>query len=232
MNSRILRGLVPGLVLGLGFAAALPAERAAAQAALPQPTAMGPVVQGANNGPKAQPSVAGLPGASPTAPIKQSPIDASLLSPTTELFDAINRGDVTAARDALARGADLNARDAVGQTPVDVSIQLGRNAITFLLVTMMKANGSDYSEPQGPMAQPPANTLGMSEKDLKATTTPVSFLNPSAAKKGATRPQATTLAARGPAPAPGGSAYAASYGGGSGAAVPSAGFVGFGGTAQ
>ena len=35
-------------------------------------------------------------------------ISAGDLQPTDALFDAINRGDIAAARDALNRGADLN----------------------------------------------------------------------------------------------------------------------------
>lgn len=216
-----MTGLVPGLLLGLGLVAGLPVKRAAAQASLPQPTSMGPVVQGSNAGPAAQPSVAGLPGARVTAPVKQGTIDSSLMSPTAELFDAIDRGDVTAARDALARGADLNARDAVGQTPVDVSIQLGRNAITFLLVTLMRAGDTTYSEPAGPMAQPPANTLGMSPQDLKASSTPISFFNAPAGKTPRRGQHATDHAAAVVVPP-----------GGPGVAVPAAGFVGFGSGAQ
>jgi len=232
MSSRIILRAVPGLIAGLAAAIALPGHAAHAQAALPQPSSMGPVVQGGNGGQQAQPSAAGLPGARSAGPVKQGNIDSSMLSPDAELFDAINRGDISAARDALARGADLHAKDAVGQTPVDVSIALGRNNITFLLVTMLKAGGGDLSEPQGPMAQPPANTLGMSAKEQKAISTPVSFFSaPAPAAKTrqksrygtAARSAATPASAAQPAP---------SDGGGTGAPVPSAGFVGFGPTAQ
>ena len=231
MSRRIVTGVAPGLLLGLGLAVALPSHRAAAQASLPTPTAMGPVVRGNNSGPAPQPSAAGLPGARATAPVKQGPIDAGLLSPTAELFDAINRGDVSAARDALARGADLNAKDAVGQTPVDVSIELGRNNITFLLVTLMKAGNTEFSEPQGAMNQPPANVMGASAKDTQTASTPVSFLNATAPKVPAKRHQAHThTASAAPQPSTG-QDYAAA-GGGSGAPVPSAGFVGFGAAGQ
>ncbi|GAB0118089.1 hypothetical protein [Acidisoma sp. 7E03] len=233
MSSRIILRAVPGLIAGLVAAIALPGHAAHAQSALPQPTAMGPVVQGGNGGQQAQPSAAGLPGARNSGPVKQGNIDTSLLSPDDELFDAINRGDINAARDALARGADLQAQDAVGQTPVDVSIALGRNNITFLLVTMLKAGGGDLSEPQGPMAQPPASTLGMSAKEQKAISTPVSFFNPAPAAAA----KAKQKSRYGVAPKAPGSSSAAesatSYGaGGSGAPVPSAGFVGFGNSAQ
>lgn len=231
MSSRIITRVAPGLIAGLVAVLAVPGHQAHAQSSLPQPTSMGPVVQGGNGNQHAQPAAPGLPGARSTGPIQQGNIDSGLLSPNDELFDAINRGDVAAARDALARGADLEARDAVGQTPVDVSIALGRNSITFLLVTLLKAGGGDLSEPQGPMAQPPSNTLGMSDKDQKAVSTPVSFFNPPPVAKGKTAAKSrygtTTRTASSAAEAP-----APTYGGGSGAPVPAAGFVGFGASAQ
>ncbi|HTI01723.1 MAG TPA: hypothetical protein VL752_12325 [Acidisoma sp.] len=231
MSSRIITRVAPGLIAGLAAVMAVPGHQAYAQSALPQPTSMGPVVQGGNGNQRAQPAAPGLPGARNSGPIQQGNIDSGLLSPNDELFDAIYRGDIGAARDALARGADLEARDAVGQTPVDVSIALGRNNITFLLVTMLKAGGGDLSEPQGPMAQPPSNALGMSAKDQKAVSTPVSFFNPPPTAKGKTTqkshyrtaPKSVTPAAEAPAP---------SYAGGTGAPVPAAGFVGFGASAQ
>ena len=41
------------------------------------------------------------------------------MSPNDLLFDAINRGDIADARDALSRGADLEARNILGLTPID-----------------------------------------------------------------------------------------------------------------
>jgi hypothetical protein len=61
------------------------------------------------------------------------------MNPTAALFDAINRDDQAQARDALGRGADLQARDALGMTPLQLSIDLGRNDITFLLLSMHHA---------------------------------------------------------------------------------------------
>ena len=65
------------------------------------------------------------------------------MAPTAALFDAINRGDIIAARDALNRGADLNAQNVLGMTPIDLSVDLGRNDITFLLLSMR--SGSDQA---------------------------------------------------------------------------------------
>jgi ankyrin repeat protein len=57
------------------------------------------------------------------------------LSPTPALFDAITRGDLAAARDAVNRGADLNARNALGLTPTDWAVDQGRNDILFYLLS-------------------------------------------------------------------------------------------------
>ncbi len=58
------------------------------------------------------------------------------LPPTDSLFDAITRGDMAGARDALNRGADINAHDVLGLTPLDLSVDLSRNDITFLLLSL------------------------------------------------------------------------------------------------
>jgi ankyrin repeat protein len=70
---------------------------------------------------------------------------ATDMSPNDTLFDAVNRGDLTAARDAIARGADFNARNELGQTPLDESIDLGRNNITFLLLSMRPSPGDSIA---------------------------------------------------------------------------------------
>ena len=58
------------------------------------------------------------------------------LPPTDALFDAVNRGDIVTARDAIGRGADLTAHNVLGMTPLDLSVDLGRNDITFLLLSL------------------------------------------------------------------------------------------------
>ena len=161
-----------GLLAGLVVACAWPAHKAQAQASLPSPTSMGPVVKGGSGIGAPQPSAPGLPGARPVGLINKGSINSDLLSPNDQLFDAIDRGDTAAARDAIARGAELDANNAVGQTPIDESVALGRNEITFLLVTLLHAGGSNITDAQGPMAMPPPNTLGLSNKDERAVSTP------------------------------------------------------------
>jgi hypothetical protein len=171
---RAATGLVAGLIVALSW----PAHKAEAQAALPSPTSMGPVVKGGSGISAPEPSAPGLPGARPANVVNKGVINSDLLSPNDQLFDAIDRGDTSAARDAIARGAELGATNQVGQTPIDESVALGRNEITFLLVTLLHAGGSDITDAQGPMAMPPANTLGLSNKDERAVSTPVSFFGP------------------------------------------------------
>jgi hypothetical protein len=82
--------------------------------------------------PQTQPPA--LPGtlnlAQPAAPTQSD------LGPTESLFDSINRGDIAAARDAISRGADLGGHNILGMTPLDLSVDLGRNDITFLLLSL------------------------------------------------------------------------------------------------
>jgi hypothetical protein len=116
----------------------------AAHAQFNRDSGYGPLVNGTGaaraNAPKPPP---GLPG---TAANRDRAVAADRtqqadLPPTEALFDAINRGDMLAARDALNRGADLNGTNVLGMTPIDQSIDLSRNDITFLLISMRNAQG-------------------------------------------------------------------------------------------
>ncbi|TPW35915.1 ankyrin repeat domain-containing protein [Oecophyllibacter saccharovorans] len=62
------------------------------------------------------------------------------INPTAALFDAINKGSIIAAKEALNRGADPNAHNVLDQTPLDMAIDLGRNDIMFLLLSMRTYN--------------------------------------------------------------------------------------------
>ena len=136
----------------LALAAPLVARPAAAQMEnrVLQPTD----VPTAPTGP-AQKPIPGVPGSQSqtgsAAPAERVPMD---MPPTQALFDAINRGDITAARDSLNRGADIDARNVLGMTPLDSSIDLGRNDISFLLLSMRGA-GSAASQPATAAAAPP-----------------------------------------------------------------------------
>jgi hypothetical protein len=56
------------------------------------------------------------------------------LAPTAALFDAINRGDLAAARDAVTRGASLEERNVLGLTAIDAAVDQGRSEIMFFLL--------------------------------------------------------------------------------------------------
>ena len=77
-----------------------------------------------------------VPGDKARAPAAPSTRVAGDMQPTDALFDAINRGDIATARDALNRGADLNGVNVLGMTPMELSVDLGRNDISFLLLSM------------------------------------------------------------------------------------------------
>jgi len=82
-----------------------------------------------------------LPGAraEPTA-VAPAERNAADLPPTEALFDAINRG------------ADLNGTNVLGLTPLDLAIDLGRNEISFLLLTLRGGSGFNTAGAPGPTA--------------------------------------------------------------------------------
>lgn len=96
------------------------------------------------------PALPGLAGRRALEPIPSDTPSASL-SPNAALFDAITRGDLPAAREAMGRGADLNARNQLGLTPIDAAVDQGRNEIAFYLLS---ARGSAGSGPTMAPAEP------------------------------------------------------------------------------
>ena len=121
------------------------------------PTGTGNIAAG--RGPRAMPdkppepppdAVPGARARQPAAPMTRAAGD---MQPTEALFDAINRGDIASARDALNRGADLHGVNVLGMTPMELSVDLGRNDITFLLLSM---RGEDAGRGSRAMARPAA----------------------------------------------------------------------------
>jgi hypothetical protein len=122
-----------GAVLAVGLLATAPAH---AQIGITDASER-PLI-GADARAKAPPKLSAapaLPGAqsNPDEVAKATNTD---LPPTQALFDAVNRGDIASARDAIGRGADLSAHNVLGLTPLDLSVDLGRNDITFLLLSL------------------------------------------------------------------------------------------------
>lgn len=138
-GARLLSALALGGVLSVGSVAPTWAQLGG----VGQPRGgLGQPGGGHSQMPKSEPEVpplpapAAVPGAtarSPAAPATHAPTD---LQPTDALFDAINRGDIAAARDALNRGADIDGVNVLGMTPMELSVDLGRNDISFLLLSM------------------------------------------------------------------------------------------------
>lgn len=77
-----------------------------------------------------------VPGAKAREPAAPATKGVTDMQPNDALFDAINRGDIAAARDAINRGADMNAVNVLGMTPMELSVDLGRNDISFMLLSM------------------------------------------------------------------------------------------------
>jgi hypothetical protein len=110
-----------------------------------------------------------IPGAQPDENAAVAPADkiAAEMSPNDALFDAITRGDLAAAKDALNRGAELDAHNVLGQTPIDSSIDLDRNDITFLLLSMRPTLGS--GQPSAVASAPEAGGRGKKGKVVQAS---------------------------------------------------------------
>lgn len=89
-----------------------------------------------------------VPGAKARAPVAPATKPLADMEPNDALFDAINRGDIGAARDALNRGADLHAVNILGMTPMELSVDLGRNDISFLLLSMRGAEDGGGAAPK------------------------------------------------------------------------------------
>lgn len=100
-----------------------------------------------------------IPGAEARAPAAPATKPAGDLQPNDALFDAINRGDIAAARDALNRGADLDATNILGMTPMELSVDLSRNDISFLLLSMRGEDSDRGSRALGRDAQQSGKTV-------------------------------------------------------------------------
>jgi hypothetical protein len=93
----------------------LPGAPALAQFSGPPPD------QGRAAAPRPPPALPGIAARRAPEPIPADP--NANLSPTAALFDAINRGDLPAARDAVNRGASLEERNVLGLTPIDAAVE-------------------------------------------------------------------------------------------------------------
>lgn len=141
------------------------------------------------------PALPGLAGRG-RAPVIPAEPNQQSLGPNEALFDAINRGDMAAARDAMARGADLNARNVLGLTPIDSAVDQNRTDIAFFLLA---ARGTVVGGGDNLPPPPPGGPRG----GAAASGTPLASPPPSAQRSAranpAPRPQQTAPARRAPA---------------------------------
>ena len=154
MENRISRGTALVFAVALsaaGFASIAQAQVTPGAGGMIDPGSL--LRQGASMAPKEEQNQIARPPALPGAASRANTAAPATLipndmSPNDALFDAINRGDIAAARDALNRGAELSARNVLGMTPMDLSVDLGRNDISFLLLSYR-----DSDMPSGPPTQ-------------------------------------------------------------------------------
>ena len=159
------------------------------------------------------------PAAVPGAVARQDSVapadrNAADLPPTEALFDAINRGDIITARDAISRGADLEGTNLLGLTPLELSVDLGRNDISFLLLSLRTPGSNAPRGAPGTVeaaSPPPALTAAerrRAQREAQAQ---------ERVAKRAEAPSTGDVPARAPA----------LFAGNGGTPVPSAGFLGF-----
>ncbi|MBE9603778.1 hypothetical protein IAI18_02810 [Acetobacteraceae bacterium H6797] len=109
------------------------------------------------------PALPGLAGRG-AAPVVPADPDAKF-TPDEALFDAITRGDLPAARQAMASGASINSHNVLGQTPVEAAVDQGRTEIAYFLLAMRgpgsnaPISGTRFTRPAvGAGAPPPGAT--------------------------------------------------------------------------
>jgi len=125
--------------------------------------------------PPALPGVAARRG---QAPIAAETPPASM-NPNDALFDGISRGDLPTVRDAVARGADVNARNALGLTAVDSAVDQGRPDVMFYVLSVRSLAGNAPPPPQPergsrpPRPEPVRRAVPQAEPAVRtATVTP------------------------------------------------------------
>jgi hypothetical protein len=131
--------------------------------------------------PKAVPRPSAVPGtktdAVAPAPAQKLPGE---MNPTDALFDGINRGDLASVKDAITRGAELDARNILGLSPLELSIDLGYQNISFLLLSLRDSGGGSRSGPPAGSKTAKAAKPARPEPGPKAITGPVPSAYPTA----------------------------------------------------
>lgn len=197
------------LILAPATLLALPGLPTGPSAAFAQFSGPPPAAPGAG-----RPPPSALPGLAARRAPEPIPGDPNAnLSPTAALFDAITRGDLAAARDAVNRGANLEERNILGLTPIDAAVDQGRNDILFFLLS---ARGTSR-----PSAATPDANLTPAQRAARER---------AAAAEAARQARAAAIAAGGRAGGPRGPAPATRprlFANDGGAPRPEVGFLGF-----
>jgi hypothetical protein len=148
LSALIVGAAMSGLIVSAGWA----------QTGI-MPAGQDPIAAGRRAAAPTKPALApadAMPGAKAREPAAPATRAAGDMQPTEALFDSINRGDIASARDALSRGADLNGVNVLGMTPMELSVDLGRNDISFLLLSMRGEDSGRGSRSVGRDNSPPA----------------------------------------------------------------------------
>lgn len=127
-----------------------------------------------NEAPREQPPA--LPGVAARRGLAPIPAEAnpSGMNPNDALFDGINRGDIATVRDAVARGADVNARNALGLTAVDSAVDQGRPEIMFYVLSVRGMAGNAPPPPDAiPLRGAPRVRTPPPERERAAPVQPV-----------------------------------------------------------
>ena len=170
----------------------------------PKPAGTG----GKESAPPALPGARAEPAA--VAPATKTVTD---LPPNEALFDAINRGDLPSARDAVGRGADLNGTNVLGLTPIELAVDLGRNQISFYLLSLRGVVAGSSASGQPAAVKPPSRAERLAADRAAAQ-----------AARAERTSQARAVAAERAPPTP---QTARLFTGGGGTAIPQSGFLGF-----
>ena len=189
--SRLIGRRIFAVAFGAGLLSVAAASCASAQVTLPgAPVGAGNVGTGPHARSAAekplQPAPDAIPGARAREPAAPATRLAGDMQPTDALFDAINRGDIAAARDSLNRGADLNGVNVLGMTPMELSVDLGRNDISFLLLSMRGEDSGRGSRAVGRDNKTPATKTVQTSNPAPPTPAKAGRVAPQAAKPVAT----------------------------------------------
>ena len=165
------------LVIGWGFAAQPAVAQDAANNTSPTGSMRSTTLQPQSLPPENLPPA--LPGMGAGQALNAGPslVKPQTGDPTAQLFNAINSNDYNSAQDAISRGADIDAQNALGETPLDLSVSLNRNSITFMLLSNRTADGSDSGAtvsgtPSGSVAPSTTKTAAVPIKLIEAPNQP------------------------------------------------------------